>query len=166
MQRPEDGTITRLGAARAGETAFLHRHHLAAADRLERMIARARLAPRVTMSYDPARVGSRGGGNGVAEVSDTAAEARQKLNTLARTLPADCWNVAFDVCGLGKGLQVIETERQWPRRSAKLILRVALEQLAGEFGLAPHLAGSAGGGTRGWIEERLPLISETGSPPA
>jgi hypothetical protein len=114
------------------------------------------------MSYDPAPAsgGQRGMGNAVAEMTDTAAEARQKLNRLASGLPRDCWNVVFDVCGMGKGLQTIETERAWPRRSAKLVLRVALDQLAGEFGLLPHVAGSAGGATRSWLEERLPLIGE------
>lgn len=158
MPPREDGLL-RLGSARGGEPAFLLPHHLASAARLERLIGRALLTPRLTMSYDGARSGERkGGGNHVAEMSDTAAKARNKLNMLATKLPADCWNVAFDVCGMGKGLQVIETERNWPRRGAKLVLRVALELLALEFGLAPHMAGSGGGKTRNWMEERLPLI--------
>jgi hypothetical protein len=162
MQRPEESSLLRLASARNGEEAFLAPHHLAAANRFERLIARAMLGPRLTMSYDPARAsgGQRGTGNAVVEMTDTAAEARQKLNRLASGLPRDCWNVVFDVCGMGKGLQTIETERAWPRRSAKLVLRVALDQLAGEFGLLPHVAGSAGGATRNWLEERLPLIGE------
>ena len=162
MSRLEDSPLLRLAGSRGGEDAFLGLHHLAAADRLERMIARARLSPRLTMSYDAARLGGsgKGRGNSVEEMSDTAAEARQKLNRLAKALPADCWNVLFDVCGMGKGLQTVETEHQWPRRSAKLVLRVALDLLAHQFGLSPHVAGAAGGGTRGWIEERMPLIGE------
>ncbi len=155
-----DDQLLRLANQRGSEPAFLLPHHLAAADRLQRMIDRALLSPRLTMSYDGERTGRRGkgGNNHVAEMSDTAAEARQKLNVLARRLPADCWNVAFDVCGMGKGLQIIETERQWPRRGAKLVLRVALDLLAAEFGLSPHVADASGGGTRGWMTERLPLI--------
>ena len=67
--------------------------------------------------------------------------------------------MVFDVCGLGKGLQLIETERRWPRRSAKLVLRIGLEQLAAQFGLSPQATGT-GTGTRHWLEERLPLIAE------
>lgn len=162
MPRLEDSVLLRMATSRKGEQAFLAAHHLAAADRFERMIARARLIPRLTMSYDSARAGEgrRGRANGVGEMSDTAAEARQKLNRLAGKLPPDCWNVVFDVCGTGKGLQTIESERLWPRRSAKLVLRIALEQLAAEFGLSPHIAGTAGGGTRGWVEQRLPLIGD------
>jgi hypothetical protein len=68
----------------------------------------------------------------------------RRLNRLAALLPADCWGVLFDVCGLGKGLQLVETERRWPRRSAKLVLRIGLDQLAAQFGPDPARNG------RGW----------------
>jgi hypothetical protein len=153
----EDPTLTRLGA---GKAPFLAPHHLAAAERLERMIQRAHITQRVTMSYDIGRIGGqRGMGNIVESATDSAAAARQKLNSLAANLPPDCWNVLFDVCGLGKGLQLIETERRWPRRSAKLVLRIGLDQLASVFGLSPHTASAAGGVTRSWLETRLPLIA-------
>lgn len=153
-------TLARLAASkeRNGQP-FLQAHHLAAADRLSGLIARAQLVQRVTMSYDAAHVGGRrGGGAGASDMSDSAADARRLLNRLAETLPIDCWGVAFDVCALEKGFQAIETERQWPRRSAKLVLRIALDQLAAAFGLSPHVAGLEGRRTRGWLEERLPLI--------
>lgn len=155
----DDDIVARLATGRDG-TSFLAPHHLAAAERFERLVQRAQLTPRVTMSYSPTNVGGRGRqGNGVETASDSAADARLKLSRLASTLPADCWGVLFDVCGLGKGLQLVETERRWPRRSAKLVLRIGLEQLAGQFGLAAHASG-AGTATRHWLEERLPLIVE------
>ena len=158
----DDAVIARLATAREGEDAFLEPHHLAAAQRLEAMVRRAQLAPRLTMSYDPAaRGGRRGAGNAVETASDSAADARQKLNALAGKLPPDCWGVVFDICGLGKGLQVVETERRWPRRSAKLVLRIALEQVATLFGLSPHAQGRTASTTRVWLEERLPLIADT-----
>ena len=154
----DDDVLARLASGRDG-AGFLGPHHLAAADRFERLVQRAQLTPRVTMSYDPASVGGRGHqSNGVETASDGAADARLKLSRLASTLPADCWGVLFDVCGLGKGLQLVETERRWPRRSAKLVLRIGLEQLAAQFGLALQASGT-GTGTRNWLEERLPLIS-------
>lgn len=156
----DDDVLARLAAGRTGEAAFLAPHHLAAASRFEQLIRRAQLAPRVTMSYNPAAIG--GGGrsaNGVETASDGAADARLRLSRLAALLPADCWGVLFDVCGLGKGLQLVETERRWPRRSAKLVLRIGLEQLASQFGLSSHAAGAAAGKSRGWLPERLPLIA-------
>ena len=158
----EDNVLPRLAASRDGEgQPFLLPHHLLAAAHLERLIERARLAPRVTMSYDPASVGGRGrSGNGVGEASDSAADARQKLNQLAAAIPHDCWGVMFDICGLGKGLQAIETERRWPRRSAKLVLRIGLEQLAGRFGLDPQATGTQNARMQAWLSERLPIIPD------
>lgn len=155
----DDDVLSRLASSRDGPT-FLAPHHLAAAERLEQLVRRAQLAPRVTISYNPATVGGRSSSsNGVETASDGAADARLRLGRIASTLPADCWAVLFDVCGLGKGLQLIETERRWPRRSAKLVLRIGLEQLATQFGLSAQATGS-GTGTRHWLEERLPLIAD------
>lgn len=157
----DDDVLARLASSRDGAApAFLAPHHLAAAERFEQLVRRGQLTPRVTMSYNPASVGSRGGsGNGVETASDGAADARLRLSQIASALPPDCWGVLFDVCGLGKGLQLIETERRWPRRSAKLVLRIALEQLSTLFGLSAQATGPHGR-TRHWLEERLPLIGE------
>lgn len=158
--RSDEAVLVRLAASRGDDgAAYLLAHHLAAADRLSGLIARARLIPRVTMSYDPARVG-RSGGNNVADVSDSAAEARQKVSRIAALMPSDCWGVVFDVCGLGKGLQDIEQERRWPRRSAKLVLRIGLEQLASQFGLLPHRADGQGAAMRTWLEARPTMFSD------
>lgn len=112
----DDDILTRLAGGRtAAGPAFLAPHHLAAATRFEQLVRRAQLTLRLTMSYDPANVGRRrGAGNGVETASDSAADARLQLSRLATALPADCWGVVFDVCGLGKGLQLIETERSCP----------------------------------------------------
>lgn len=153
--------LSRLAMSRdSAGAAFLGPHHTAAAERLERLIGRAQLAPRVTMSYQPSVVGRRAGsGNSVEAVSDTAADARLRLSRIAALLPSDCWGVLFDVCGLGKGLQMVETERRWPRRSAKLVLRIGLEQLANHFGLSAHATGTTEVAMRHWLDERLPLIA-------
>lgn len=157
----EDASVlTRLVGNRTGaDKGFLEPHHLVAAERFERLVQRAQVSQRVTMSYDVASIGQRGGGgNQVETASEGAAAARQRLNTLAAAMPKDCWGVLFDVCGLGKGLQTIETERRWPRRSAKLVLRIGLDQLAAQFGLSPQGLGGKTAPQRNWLDERLPLI--------
>lgn len=156
----DTGTVARLAAARdpAGTT-YLQPHHVAAANRLERLIRRAQVMQRVTMSYNPASAGGgRAAANHVETASDSAADARRKLNGLASAMPADCWGVVFDICGLGKGLQQIETERGWPRRSAKLVLRIGLDDLAARFGLVPIAEGNASSRSRHWLDQRLPIL--------
>lgn len=135
---------------------FLAPHHLEAATRLSRLFERAGLRQRVTMSYDPGRVG-RSGSATQADLADSAAAARQRLATLAGRVPTDCWGVLTDVCVYDKGLQSIEAERNWPRRSAKLVLRIGLEQVANQMGLGEKARGKDRGTLRQWLPERVPM---------
>jgi hypothetical protein len=159
MPNKHESVVNRLSGS--GEKNFLKPHHLLAAERFETLVRRAQLTPRVTMSYRQTRVGGqRNAGNSAEEMSESAAEARLRLSRLAGQIPSDCWNVLIDVCGFGKGLQLIETERRWPRRSAKLVLRIALEQLAQNFGLCAQATGSEKTRYQNWLGERLPLIAD------
>ncbi|KKB82741.1 hypothetical protein VW29_15545 [Devosia limi DSM 17137] len=154
----DESPLARLAASVDGAAPFLLPHQVEAGERLRRLVERARLGPRVTMSYDPARIASRAAsGSGAPDLADSAIDARRKLDAIAQSLPAECGGVLFDVCGLLKGLQVVETERGWPRRSAKLVLRIGLEQLATHFGLTQVAQGRPSGRTRSWLHERLPL---------
>ena len=153
--RRDDDVLVRLASGRsANDGAFLAPHHLAAAERFDRLVRQAQVTQRVTMSYDPARIGGQSGRPMQGELADSAADARQKLGLLARQVPADCWGVLIDVCGFEKGLQQIETERRWPRRGAKLVLRIGLEQLAAIMGLDAGATGNERGVARHWLPER------------
>ncbi len=153
-----ESPLARLAIAAAGEAApFLSPHQVQAGERVRRLVERARLQPRVTMTYSGAHVaGGRGVGQ-ASEISDLAADARQALGGLYRVLPRDCADVVLDVCGLEKGLQQIETERGWPRRSAKLVLRIGLDRLAEHFGLA-EMARGAESGQRAWMDGERPAM--------
>ncbi|MBJ3785147.1 DUF6456 domain-containing protein [Devosia sediminis] len=139
---------------------FLAPHHIEAASRLLNLFERASLRQRVTMSYDPGRVGA-ARGNAQGELADSAADARRRLAGLASRLPADCWGLLADICLYDKGLQQIEAERGWPRRAAKLVLRIGLEQSAMLFGLAPAAAGRERGAVQSWLPERVPMFAAT-----
>lgn len=152
--------IGRLAAARRDSTPFLLAHHVEAARRLAHTFERARLRQRVTMSYDPTRTGGRaGGGTAQGDISASAADARKHLAVLAATMPAECWSVLFDICGLDRGLQEIETERDWPRRGGKLVLRIALSALATHYGLDAEARGREAQGQRHWLAERVPMFA-------
>lgn len=154
--------LTRLATARAGEESFLAPHQVEAGARLARLFERARLSQRVTMSYDPTRIGGGGGRPVQGDLADSAAEARQQLGRLAGRMPPDCWGVLIDVCGFEKGLQQIEMERLWPRRSAKLVLRVGLDQLARIFGLDERAEGRERAATQSWLPERPAMFAPEG----
>jgi hypothetical protein len=148
--------------ATGGAEAYLGPHHLQAAAWLMQLFARANLRQRVTMSYDPARRGRQSGG-GQGDLAASAADARQTLAKLARVLPPDCWNMLMDACLHDRGLQEIEAERKWPRRSAKLVLRIGLDQLAAWLGLNPHALGGGRTQVRAWLPERLPMFETPGN---
>lgn len=102
------------------------------------------------MHYGP-RTGS-GMAPGVAsDVSDMAADARKALAGIQAELPPDCATALMDICGYEKGLQAVEIERGWPRRSAKIVLRIALEQLAHRLGLTEMASGPETGRPREWL---------------
>lgn len=156
--------VARLAQGRGGEAAFLGAHHVEAARRLATCFERARVTQRVTMSYDPARVSSSGGRSSAqAEISASAAEARSQLGQLAKQMPTECWTMLFDVCGLDRGLQEIEGAYNWPRRSGKLVLRIALSYLAALYGLEGEARGREVGRHRTWLEARPAMFPEATS---
>jgi hypothetical protein len=152
-----ESPLARLAAASGGEPAFLARHQVEAGERVRRLVERARLNPRVTMSYSAAHVAGGKGAGHAGELTDMAADARKALARIHEALPRDCAEVVLDVCGLEKGLQQVETERGWPRRSAKLVLRIGLDRLAEVWGMGAVAVGREAG-TRAWMEgERVGL---------
>jgi hypothetical protein len=148
----EESPLARLAA---GDTPFLASHQVEAGERVRRLCERAQLQPRVTMSYSAARTAGRKGSAAAHDLTDLAAESRRQLSALHEALPADCAGVVLDVCGLLKGLQQVESERGWPRRSAKLVLRIGLEQAAKVFGIG---AVAVGGGARAQMWGERPSV--------
>lgn len=147
-----ESPLARLAATNK-MNAFLEAHHIQAGERFHRLVERAGLRQRVTMSYDANRTTNAAApGQGGFDISDMAVDARKELDRICAKLPQDCAGVVFDVCGFEKGLQLVETERGWPRRSAKLVLRIGLEQLAQHFGLALAATGTERQKLSGWID--------------
>lgn len=147
-----ESPLARLASPSGGEPAFLDRHHLEAGERVSRLVERAQLKPRLTMAYTSARTAG-GRQQLVGDISDFAADARKALAELHRQLPADCAGVVLDVCGMFKGLQEVERDRGWPRRSAKLVLRIGLEQIAQHWGIGPFAVGRDSRRPSRWMAE-------------
>jgi hypothetical protein len=113
---------------RAG-AAWLPRDAVDAGERLARDFHYAALQPRVTQSYD-LRVGERRRpGSGAADLKDSVVAARRRVASAVEAMGPELSGVALDVCCFEKGLETVERERQWPPRSAKLMLKTALLQL-------------------------------------
>lgn len=147
-----ESPLARLATAGQEGEAFLRPHQVEAGERLRRLVERAQLQPRLTMSYSGAHMAGGKGASHAAEIGDMAAEARKTLAGLYHQLPRDCAEVVLDICGFGKGLQQVETERGWPRRSAKLVLRIGLDRLAEIYGLGEVATGAEITRRRAWMD--------------
>lgn len=107
---------------------------LEAGERLAADFHRGQLSPRITSSWEP-RLAKRtkGQGNGTQDISDTAMAARIRFSKATEAMGPELAGVAIDVCCFEKGLELVERERQWPVRSAKLMLRTALQALSRHY---------------------------------
>lgn len=118
---------------RAGRP-FLPDEAVGAGERLAADFTRGQMQPRLTMSYAP-KLASRQkrSAGGTGDLSDTALSARRRVDGAVDAMGPELAGVALDVCCFMKGLELVERERQWPARSAKLMLRTALLALARHY---------------------------------
>jgi len=115
---------------------------LSAGERLAADFHYGNLQPRITPSYAP-RLGDRTGsapGAGT-EMKDSVVAARQRVSRAIEAMGPELAGVALDICCFEKGLELVERERQWPARSAKLMLKTALLHLHRHYQPAPPSAG-------------------------
>lgn len=113
---------------------FLPQQAVDAGERLAADFEFAGLQPRITASWEP-RLASRikGAPLKAGDLADDRLAARNRVSRAIEAMGPELAGVALDVCCFGKGLESVERERQWPARSAKLMLRAALLSLARHY---------------------------------
>jgi hypothetical protein len=113
---------------------FLSRAEFDAGERLRSDYTRGSIMPRLGANWE-AKVasGRRGGSGGMAELTDAALAARQRVDGALRAVGPELSGLLVDVCCFLKGLETVERERAWPVRSAKLVLKTALGILARHY---------------------------------
>jgi len=105
----------------------------AAGEKLRRDFTLAQLTPRMGVNWDaPVVSGSRGAGEG--SISDIAMAARQRFNKALGAAGPALSDLLFDVCCHLASLEQVEDARGWARRSARVVLKIALDRLAAHYG--------------------------------
>jgi len=138
----------------------------AAGERFRADLTLAQMLPRVTVNWDAGlAAGTHTPGRGPAEASDSSLAARQRVRLACRRLGPELSGLAIDVCGFLKGLDLVERERKWPARSAKVVLRLALAALVDHYGLDRLEAGPRGAASWRAPDARPDFPPETGSAP-
>ncbi|WP_417426627.1 DUF6456 domain-containing protein [Hoeflea sp.] len=113
---------------------FLSADLVEAGERLRADFTRGQLTPSVTRNWEPLRTGRPSGvAGGIGEFTDAALSARQRVEAAITAVGPELSGVLLDACCFLKLLSEIERERQWPARSAKLMLRTALAALARHY---------------------------------
>ncbi|MBO6719132.1 MAG: hypothetical protein JJ913_14340 [Rhizobiaceae bacterium] len=114
---------------------FLTRDELGAGERLRSDYTRGQLMPRLGANWQAAVASGthRGERGGVADLTDAALGARQRVENAIRAVGPELSGILIDVCCYLKGLETVEREREWPARSAKIVLKSALSALARHY---------------------------------
>ena len=127
---------------------FIEPHELMAGERLARDLARASMIQRTTMDWTRG-VPMDGGGAGL-NPTEAVVQSRQKASQALAAVGPDFSGLLVDICGYSKGLTLIEQERRWPPRTAKIIVRYALSALARHYGMDAKAKGKSAAPTRSW----------------
>lgn len=114
--------------------AWLHaRGHLSdrlfdAGERLRADYERASLAPSITMRWDPVRIRSTGD-TGLSP-GERQLAAKQRFDGAIRAAGKGLEDVLWRVVCAGESLPAAEKALDWPARSGKLVLKIALDRVA------------------------------------
>lgn len=114
--------------------AFLTRAEFDAGERLRADYTRGQIMPRLGANWTSnVASGRRGVENGIAELTDSALAARVRVDHAITAVGPELSGVLIDICCFLKGLELVERERGWPVRSAKIVLKTALGVLSRHY---------------------------------
>jgi hypothetical protein len=99
-----------------------------AGERLRADYERAQLSPSITMRWDPVRV--QGGGALGLSPSERQLAAKARFNGALAEAGKGLADILWRVVCACESLPAAEKALEWPARSGKLVLRIALERVA------------------------------------
>ena len=116
---------------------YISMEEFQAGEQLRRDFERGQLQPKISANLHGS-VGSSGksGFGDAGDITDFALDARKRVGKAIDQLGPELSGVTLDICCFLKGLEVVERDRQWPPRSAKLMLKTALALLARHYGIS------------------------------
>lgn len=113
-----------------------------AGERLRADYTRGQLQARVTVDWQMPFCDGGGGGDRLS-LTEAAMAARKRVGEALAAVGPGLGDILVEVCCHLKGLEEAERAFQWPPRTGKVVLRIALERLAAHYGLIRNTARSS-----------------------
>lgn len=135
---------------------LLEPHQFQAGERLRADFTQAQMMPRTTSNWH-APVAGRNRDQMSGQITERVVAARQRIRHALDAVGPEFSGLLLDVCCFLKKLDLVERERQWPARSAKVVLQLALERLARHYGYGAELRGRAAAAIRSWATNDGPF---------
>lgn len=128
---PSESPLAKLYRLRNAEgVSFISEDEFRAGERLRADFTRGSMMPSISARWDiGAAPSTRSGPGGMAELTDIALASRMRVERALQAVGPEMTGVLIDVCCFLKGLETVERERQWPVRSGKMLLKMALSML-------------------------------------
>ena len=123
---------------------------LLAGERLRAEFTRAQLMPRITSNWS-ADVADGPRGASPTDFTDAVVGAGQRVRAALDAVGPEFSGLLVDVCCFLKSLADVERERNWPARSAKVVLQLGLDRLARHYGLSGAAYGRNKAAVRTWL---------------
>ena len=102
-----------------------------AGERLRADYERAQIGPSVTMRWEPVRI--KGAGDHSLTHSERQLAAKQRFDAALAEAGRGLEDILWRVVCAGEGLPDAERALGWPSRSGKLVLKLALDRVAGFY---------------------------------
>lgn len=131
-----------------------------AGERLRIEFTRAQLMPRITANWSASVADGRRGAS-PASLTETVIAARQRVRHALEAVGPEFSGLLVDVCCFLKSLTDVERERNWPPRSAKIVLQLGLDRLARHYGLQGEAHGRRSR-PRTWLADDVQFVVEAG----
>lgn len=136
---PEESPLAMLYRRKtASGSSFISEDEFLAGERLRADFTRGSLMPSITMRWETSVRSRASGAGGMAELTDIALASRVRVERALEAVGPELNGVLVDVCCFLKGLETVERERQWPARSAKMLLKVGLAALHRHYNPQPE----------------------------
>lgn len=165
-RRAESPLLQLASRKRSDGSNYLGASQVEAGERLRRDFERGQIAPALGINWQ--RIGETEGAvsrnarkaRAGKDLGEGALDAQARFRKAVKSVGEELADPLIDFCCFLKGLEELERDRHWPARSAKLVMSLALSQLARHYGLSDEARGPERNPFRHWgMDDYRPNLS-------